>query len=93
MRNHIVVVIAIALAVEATRFALAQAQPPAADGASERAVVRELRELNRRMERLNRSIGRRDRPGASAVGLLQEICEMTRSEVVGRVPSSLSRAR
>jgi hypothetical protein len=49
-------------------------------------VVSELRELNRRVERLNRAIGRRGPSVVRAVGLLQDICEMTRSEVVRTVP-------
>jgi hypothetical protein len=86
MRNQIVVVIAIAVAVTATSFALAWARPNASDSASDGAVVRELRELNRKVDRLNRAVGRRGPTGLGAVGLLQDICEMTRSGVAPRVP-------
>ena len=53
MRNHIVEVTAMALAVAATSLALAQAWPPATDSASDRAVGRELRELPRIPNALN----------------------------------------
>jgi hypothetical protein len=48
-------------------------------------VVSELREFNCKVERLNRSIGRRGPSGVGAVGLLQDICEMTRLEIVRTV--------
>ncbi len=49
-------------------------------------MVRDLRELNRKAKRLNRSIGTRGLSGVGAVDLLQDICEMTRSEIVRTVP-------
>jgi hypothetical protein len=72
--------------VTATSLAIAEAGPRATDSASDGAVVRELRELNRKVERLNRSVGRRGPSDVGAVGLLQDICEMTRSGIVSRVP-------
>jgi hypothetical protein len=49
-------------------------------------VVSELREFHCRVERLNRSTGRRGPSGVGTVGLLQDMCEMTRSEIVRTVP-------
>jgi hypothetical protein len=48
MRQHVVTVAAAAIAATATSFAVAQAdRPTAQDSQSQRAVVRELKKLNR----------------------------------------------
>lgn len=78
MVNRIVVVVSIAVAVTAMSFAFGQTDPGHSSSATDAAVVKELRALNRKVQRLNRSIGKPGAAGKTAIGLLQDICEMTR---------------
>ena len=97
MHQHLVTVIAVAVAAIATSFAVAQAtDPPARTSATDRAVVRQLRGLRREVRRVESAIGTstfsglrgetrdylRGPTGRDAAELLRQICRNTSESFV-----------